>query len=511
MNAITYLDLLILLVNILDINLKNLSEGVYSEFKKRSTDNKIDSRDLSVIINIASKDGINTDEANFIKSITDQKNVDKLNKSSKVLTKIDLDGNSENSAGFIKAFNSLDSKSKSDFLDIMNMTETRQIMPPLDIKELANLNRAKPDGTFVYKPFMSNLNEPIKDIKPKEPPKFEKNDVLSAKEKNILEKILVNGVLTKKDLDGNSVLENLKTISQSKKVDGNKVLKEMINILNPSDIKENLKLSEKVSSASDVGKMDENRSIDKKNKIYQKGVEPTGGLKEITQCPTHYTCGAASMEVFLKDENPESLVKMVKDLATSGESKFRDKTLKNPPGALNFHAGYDISGKGQEDRTDADIILQSAIMQKVSLGFGDYNIEKDTDGITTKIAGNGGGNPKHMSHMMENITGKKFNYEHNLDFYGASTVYGIGSPVNNDKLFKLLDDTVSNGKKVIIAYNTNPNDKLGLHYVTVLGKNDKGEYCFVDTDQKKEVGSKLFTMNAEEMKKKISVIIYPEN
>ncbi|MFN8673064.1 MAG: hypothetical protein U0457_13420 [Candidatus Sericytochromatia bacterium] len=497
------------------VNINNLDSGVYAEFQKRAADG-IDSKDIAAITEKASKNGLNKDESNFITAIADKKNVDKLLKNPKALTKIDLDVENSNSNAFVSSFNKLNDSEKNDFLNLMNSTREIVTNPPKDLIPKFE-QKQKIDGTYVKPPM---LLEPKNKIEPpKEKLKTEKQDTLSPKEKAIFESLLANGTLNKKDSDGKTMLQNLKEIYNSKKIDGPKVMKELVAMLNPSDIKENLKLSEKTEFASDHGEKDSNRSIDKKNGVFQKGVSPTGGLKEITQCTAHYTCGAASMEAFLKTEAPEQLIKMVKDLVTSGESKFGDRKITNPPKALNFHAGMSVGGT-KEDRTDADIIIQSAIMNKIALTSATYNVEKDfsysstVDDILNKVKGNGGGSPKPIAHMLEDMTGKKFDYEHSLDF-GALDVggvvaraYGIGAPKSNEDLYKILDTHINKGEKTIIAYNTNPNDKLGLHFVTVLGKNDKGEFVFLDTDQEKEVGSKLFTMKEAEMKNKIRSVIF---
>jgi len=489
------------------IKLDNLDSGLYSEFQKKAADGNISAKDLSELSKIAEKKGVNSDEANFLKGIADKTNVDKLLKNPKALTKIDLDVDNSNSQDFIKAFNSLSDANKNDFLNLMNSTTDVPVNENYKKDPfLVQIPKQQIDNTYVKKPLYLNKEINNEKIETK------KQDVLTSSDKAVLEKVLISGLLTKKDSDGKTVLQNLKEISGSKKVNGPKVMKEMINMLNPSNIKEVLKLSEKTEFANDKGLKDSNRGIDKKNGIFQKGVSPTDGLKEITQCTKRYTCGGASMEVFMKTEAPEQLVKMVKDLVTSGESKFGNRIIKNPPKSLTTHEGSSVNGKGKEDRTDLDIIIQSAFMDKIGLTSATYDIAKDDGGTLTKVFGNGGGSPKPMAHMMQDLTGKKFDYEHSLDFglldVGLSNLYGIGSAKSNEKLYNILDKHISKGEKVIIAYNTNPNDKLGLHYVTVLGKNDKNEYVFLDTDQEKEVGAKLFTMNETEMKNKIRCVIF---
>ncbi|MEK7432564.1 MAG: hypothetical protein AABZ74_05480, partial [Cyanobacteriota bacterium] len=106
-----------------EINLKNLSPGLYDETIKRAKDG-IDSNDINTFINIASKNGINKDEATLIKSFIDQNNVAKINNQTskgKVLSKIDLDVDSTSSNEFVEAFKKLNPTEQKNFIELANM------------------------------------------------------------------------------------------------------------------------------------------------------------------------------------------------------------------------------------------------------------------------------------------------------------------------------------------------------------------------------------------------------
>lgn len=392
---------------------------------------------------------------------------------------------------------------KSQSKDNINVTSSQKIPSSLlkiDINTEDNFNKE-------FESLDNNLKKIFLEI----------SNGLDTNNKKILENILTDKTLLIKDTDNNTILENLLSIKNSKNIDGNKLFIETIKMLQKSDINQIIKMSEnaKDSNTSNNGI---NRSIDKKNNIYQEGVSPTGGIKEITQCTSRYTCGAASMQVYFQNEKPEFLVKLIKDLAMDNKSKFSNISFTNPSDSFELASGKEKDSK--EDRSSIDILIQSAIMNKVNLSLKffnseydvlkDYETGKTVKDIWSKLNGNGGGNPKRMAKVMTQITDKKFDYIHSINLTGGilEKAYGIGAPAYNENVLKKLDEQIEKGNKTIIAYNTNPNDPLGLHYVTVLGKNSKGEYCFVDTDQNKETGSIIFSMNRKEMLEKIRALVY---
>ncbi len=336
---------------------------------------------------------------------------------------------------------------------------------------------------------------------------------LSSKEQNLFKDLLANGTLMRKSSDGQTILSHLNALlkdDKNAKTNGPQLVRDLIHMLQPEDM-----------SALKAKADNMTYHINDKGQRKQDGIPMPGGLGEITQCPTHFTCGAASMQVWMRLNQPEELVRITHDLVSKGESKLNGTTLKPAQGSLDFHAGdkiYDnelyLTKAGQEDRCDLDIILQSALMDKIALGnWMPYDVNADSGGFFNLLDGNSGGHPMYMAREMEKITGKPFEYSHNLSLYGTK---GAGRFLGNlearteqAKLVQELKDQVKTGKQVMIAYQTRTDDSMALHYVTVTGYDPKSDrFYYADTDEPKATRAKMYTKSTQDMMNLLRCVIY---
>jgi hypothetical protein len=338
--------------------------------------------------------------------------------------------------------------------------------------------------------------------------------VFSAQEQKMLKDLLANGTLTQTSANGTSIVEylhNLATDDRNDKVSGPQLVKDCLRMLQPEDMAAVMKKADQMSYKEVAGT--------KK----QGGIPFPGGLGEITQCPVHYTCGAASIQVFMRLNQPAEVVRLVHDLVRQGSAQMNGDSLKPAPGSLDFHAGDTIykgalklKSEGKEDRSDLDIILQSAVMEKTALGnLSDYDVDTDSGGLLNVVAGNSGSHPLYMKRTLEQLTGQSFNYEHNLNLYNSG---GIGRLLGNlsartdqSQMVADLKKHVQAGKAVIIAYQTNPSDQTALHYVTVTNYDpDSDRFYYADTGELKAERSKMYTKTTADMNEVLRAIIYPE-
>ena len=505
-----------------EINLKNLSPGLYDETIKRAKDG-IDSNDINTFINIASKNGINKDEATLIKSFIDQNNVAKINNQTskgKVLSKIDLDVDSTSSNEFVEAFKKLNPTEQKNFIELANMSEEKIVF---NNKINQTFNKLPSDNTNLYNKYKIDNNyntQPQKDVNPI----VKGNDILNVDDKSKLENLLTTGMLNKTDKDGKSILQNLHDIAfnpKQKISDNKEVVKDAIKLLQPGDI----------------------------------------GRKEITQCEAHFTCGSASIQQFMQKYEPAELIRIVKDLAASGKTTLKGGAeIKAGTGSLNFRAGREINasagdikdygkkdGKVYEDRSPLDIIFQSAVMRNIaliggdmtnqSLGFldkinvinNDYNLESDSNYAGVE-RGNKGGHPGAMAEFLHQVTGKNYDYEHvfslkdmipkkiyslaggTIDSASGAVLNLKDAEKNNNVIINKLKESLEKSPKkdTVIVYGKSVES---LHYVTALrfGKNEKGEegLFFVNTMAKKENGANVNDfMTLDKLKEKLQGVIF---
>lgn len=138
-----------------------------------------------------------------------------------------------------------------------------------------------------------------------------------------------------------------------------------------------------------------------------------------------YTCGSAAMQNQLNQQHPALLSRLVADLALTGKTKLQDGSqLTVPPGMNDYLRQqstyrFGTGGKDRDTRPAGDVLLQSAIMQDISLVGGNrawkgspdnlldagakaiswlsdwagYDVEGDDDGLLSRLSGNGGGDP----------------------------------------------------------------------------------------------------------------------
>lgn len=199
-----------------------------------------------------------------------------------------------------------------------------------------------------------------------------------------------------------------------------------------------------------------------------------------------YTCGSAAMQNQLTQQHPALLTRLVTDLALTGKTKLQDGTfLKAPPGINDYlrqQSSYQFGtgGKDRDTRPAGDVLLQSAIMQDISLVGGNrawkgspdnlldagtkaiswltdwagYDVEGDDDGLMSRLSGNGGGDPILLQRTLTAITGQP----HKL-----TTALEIGN-WGTDTLFKREFETMAAKQQEMVALTKNP-----LHYILITG------------------------------------------
>lgn len=278
---------------------------------------------------------------------------------------------------------------------------------------------------------------------------------LDTTEKKALESLLKDNKLTLKDSSGKTVLENLVEIKTGKKQNGinsEQLLKDAV-----------LVLSDK---------------------------------KYITQGP-HGTCGAGALENHLWDKKPAELLRIVKDLAKTGQCKLEDGSiLKAGTNSLVFH---------ENDRRDFNVIFQSAVMRDVALVGGDralgnkylhdlaeYNVNTDSGDAKSVKNGDSAANPTLLTSLVESITSSKYTVK-------TSFIWGGGDRLED------LKKAVSQNKQPMALFSQD--GYFGLHYV-VIQKIDNEKVYYQDSATSKDDG-KINSMPIEDFKNKIRGIITP--
>lgn len=453
------------------INSNNLSKGLYEEASKLIKEDKLDNN-LDKLINIASKDGFTQDEKDFIEGLASKDNVNKLKSTKKTSLNIDFV-----EPGFNKTNNFIDGmkqniKQGEIKLAIYNQESLDKLSKGIDTNTL-NLIKDKFPSLNDQKQLL-DIIKISKDINSSEISNLIKTDVLKLKDKN-----------------GKSILNNLHDmafISPQKVTDNKQIVKDAIKVLQPGN----------------------------------------EGRKNITQGNIHYTCGAASIEQFMKKFEPAEMIRIVKELSHKGEAELKSGTkIKAGTNSLNFRQGSKINatdkeiskyGDGKkvlEDRSAFDIIFQSAVMRNIALIGGDftgqntstlsdlwiadktnlidldYNLESDSD-YSSIERGNRGGHPGAIANFLTQATGKSYDYKHSLTLEGMVGKFWskVADPAaksylnlkekedNNKPVFDQLKKSLAKGKDTIFVYGKDLNS---LHYVTGVkfGHKDGKEGVFV--------------------------------
>ena len=228
--------------------------------------------------------------------------------------------------------------------------------------------------------------------------------------------------------------------------------------------------------------------------------------KYITQGP-HGTCGAGSIQNHLWVKDSAEMLRIVKDLAKSGECSLRDGTkLKAGTNSLKWHENDKTTDGSTEDRRDFNIIFQSAIMRDVALvggdrAFGnayihdlaDYNVNKDNSDGPSVSSGDSAANPEMVTPLLEGITGKKYSNS-------SSFVFGQGARIEE------LDKASKQGKQPIALFSSS--GYFGLHYV-VVQKVENGNVFFQNTAKSKDYGG-VDSMSVADFKSKVRGVILPD-
>ncbi|MFN8673461.1 MAG: hypothetical protein U0457_15425 [Candidatus Sericytochromatia bacterium] len=401
------------------INVENLSAGLYADAIKYAKEGTIN-KNLDKLIDLAAKNGFTPDEKAFLQGLSSEKNIEKLKNITSSLSTLDFiepgfDFTSKNETKGIPAvavniFNQIKTGLSDNLSQGMIETKiyTAEVLDkgiPKDIVKLSNEN-AKTAFTSLYQ---------------------KADKTMKADLENLLKSN--SNVLMSKDSSGKTTIENLSALSEitinkktGEKVDGNNLLKNAVNMLK-SD-------------------------------------------KNVTQ-GYHGTCGAGSLENYIRDKQPSELIRIVKDLASNGKAVLADGkeklALKLPNNVIN----YQERGRNQFDR-----IFQSAVMQNVALFGGDeraayskllvtskeYNIEKDDGGPDAVKNGDSAADPVLLTHLMNRMFNGTEKFESNTSYLI------LGNMTNENAVLK--------GKNFIACYRADGNGDMfgGRHYVMITGQ-----------------------------------------
>lgn len=246
-----------------------------------------------------------------------------------------------------------------------------------------------------------------------------------------------------------------------------------------------------------------------KTQSVKDGVRPTqlisGALdvladrNKITQGP-HGTCGAATLQQAMWKQNPAEMVRIVKNLATQGQSSLKTGShiLKADPNSFGFHSGMRVQGGGVETRNDFNILFQSAVMTSTALVGGsygsgglaskaataltfgalglavsgaannqNYNVRQDNGSGQAVLKGDSAAHPGKLSGLLSNMTGSRYD----LDVRDV-TVFGM-----NWGTFDEMKANTNAGKEPMAVFHAGEGQ---LHYVTMKSITDK-QVSFYDT------------------------------
>ncbi len=503
------------------INVRNLSPELIKDAMKYAKEGTID-KHTGELAKLAAKDGLNNDEKLFLEGLKTDKNVNILKNSNFETKTLEFDISAKGTK--INTPNQQISKPEKNFsfnaspvIDTMIPQAERirrsQLQnfvpipegPPIKedpitkvIEDRNELN-FKSNGknvSFKFSQVESLFNDAFGklDSGSKSQLKTLLDSNTFEKEKALnLKALLIKGTLMEKDKDGKTVLKNIFELYNGEALVGE----------TPQQYKKN----------KDVAK-----------EIAKDAVDVLLSSAYLTQ-GEHFTCGAASVENYLRLNNPGELVRIVKDLAMKGEVTLKDGSKMNAPtGSLNFKAGDSFSKKNTEglykdhnteDRSRFNIIFQSAVMDEIALVGGDrnplnnvkniantinelnpinlfnpfhktdfsakddatYNVRNDADGGWK--SGDGASYWIAIKNVINSINdGKSEIKTHGIseiDFATNSSTM-LDSPRLASKLFQFLQENP--GKQAIIMYHKGDSAQNGAHYVMVnqLVKKDDGKY-----------------------------------
>ncbi len=219
----------------------------------------------------------------------------------------------------------------------------------------------------------------------------------------------------------------------------------------------------------------------RKNELVKSALKVLSDRDQITQGP-HGTCGAASLQQALWKKDPAEMVRIVSNLARNGESTLRkgNHKLKIDSNALNFYSGSKLSNGRTENRSDFNIIFQSAVMRSAALVGGkysssslsstvtslltgtmglkaadmalsravSYDVRKDTGDFNGVKGGNSAANPAKLEGLLEDITGRSFDMDTKL----------------NPFTFSQMKSHANSGKEPMALFHAGSGS---MHYVTV--------------------------------------------
>ena len=235
------------------------------------------------------------------------------------------------------------------------------------------------------------------------------------------------------------------------------------------------------------------------NSLISGALDVLADRNKINQGP-HGTCGAATLQQAMWKQDPAEMVRIVKNLATTGQSSLRagSHTLKADPNSFGFHSGMQVKNGRTENRNDFNILFQSAVMTSTALVGGSYgsnslaskaataltfgalglavssaanrqsyNVREDNGGGQAVLKGDSAAHPGKLSSLLSNMTGNSYD----IDVRDV-TVLGM-----NWGTFDEMKTHTNAGKEPMAVFHAGEGQ---LHYVTMKSITDK-QVSFYDT------------------------------
>lgn len=377
----------------------------------------------------------------------------------------ELDSNYSFSKDNKLGLNKVEGKSDKNFNFVDNNVDLEQ---EAEIQKRENIDFSKID-----KPFNELFNKLDASSKTKITELLNDKTTFNETSSNHLKALLVKGTLTQKDKNGKTVLDNIHELYKGPVLVGN----------------------DKKSYKKDfeIGK-----------EIAKDAVDVMLSSACITQ-GEHYTCGSASIQNYIRLNKPAELVRMVKELATKGETTLADgKTMNAPIASLNFKAGDKFTKNNSEgiykdhnteDRSRFNIIFQSAVMDEIAMIGGDrnplnpdikfldlaeYDLRKDVDG------GWKTGDASSYWPAMKNLLTSMVGSDSKIETHSISEVRFIvngktekKSPELAQKLETFFKEN-PNKQAILMYHKDDKGSQVGAHYVMAKGLVEKEGKTYVE-------------------------------
>lgn len=495
-----------------NINLSKLSPNLYNEAVKAAKENKVQEK-IDFLVGMAAEGGFTKEEKTFLEGLASDDNVQKLKSS-----KTDVKSIEFAEPGF--NYKKVETKPKSEGI----LDKAKQLFNDYAVEPVKQTQKGLTENTkqviisnkidaveSMSKDILTKLNKKLPS------PNDQANFLLLYKKlgsdskeqlKNLLDSKTIK--LDAKDSRGVSLISNLNDLSSVK----NKNQPEEKPVEKKTD-KSNDKKSPFDGIGSIIGGLAGPSSSNNKASLVDEALLLLNDDTNIQQ-GYHGTCGAGALENYLRDNSPSELVRIVKDLSTTGKCTLADGkdkfALKVGRGSL----GYEDSG-----RTRFDQIFQSAVMQSVAVVGGDersdfwknvgsgipeaeYDVKNDDGSPRAVATGDAAADPYLLTSLMNRMLKGTSKHATRSEYNVGSMLLNLETPMD------MIRSAVNKGKQCIACYKPD-NDTFGArHYVAVnnIKKDPTDNKTYVYFKNTADVTENK--MELSEFEKKLEFTIFPK-